>query len=89
MAKAEKRRLTLITEGSLPGSPLETLNDAVLHRAEKSLVHLHETQGPLAVPLNSSLEGGEGRYIGKRMIFFTRRYKILSGEKEHLAVSST
>lgn len=35
--------LTLITEGPLPGSPLETLNDAVLHRAEKSLVHLHKT----------------------------------------------
>lgn len=84
----EKRRLTLITEGSLPGSPLETLNDAVLHRAEESLVHLRETQGPLAAPPNRSFKGGEGRYIGKRMIF-TRTYKILSGEKEHLAVSST
>uniref|UniRef100_A0A480F5T5 116 kDa U5 small nuclear ribonucleoprotein component n=1 Tax=Sus scrofa TaxID=9823 RepID=A0A480F5T5_PIG len=30
----------LVTEGPLPSSPLETLNDAVLHRAEKSLVHL-------------------------------------------------
>lgn len=27
----ETGRLTLITEGSLPGSPLETLNNAVLH----------------------------------------------------------
>lgn len=32
--------LTLITEGPLPRSPLETLNDAVLYRAKKSLVHL-------------------------------------------------
>lgn len=41
-------QLTLITEGPLPGSPLETLNNAVLHRAEKSLVHLQRMGGPLS-----------------------------------------
>lgn len=42
---AETGGLTLITEGPFPGSPLEALDDAVLHGAEKSLVHLRRTQG--------------------------------------------
>lgn len=32
--------LTLITEGPLPGAPLEALNDAVFDRAQQRLVHL-------------------------------------------------
>lgn len=39
----EEGRLTLVTQRPLPGAPLEALDDAVLHRAEQRLVHLHGT----------------------------------------------